>query len=857
MNLIGLSSDISNFKYALLIKDTALERPQLKKYYGDPLSERGLPTEQLAIIGLPYADNNRVPAKEGRQTLIQTFQNLQRLGITDILIADTHYFKLATGKTNTGEQLGNVLKPKFDEFNEFNIVLSINYQALYYNDAQAIPLNNSLDTFSALMTNTYSETGKDIIHSEYYPKELFQVEETLNALHQYPRLTCDIETFSLRFYEAGLGTIAFAWDKHNGVAISVEHGLHLNKYAENVRTLLKQFFENYEGRLIFHNALFDVKVLIYQLFMNHPHDIQGMRYGLNVFRDSIDTLVLTFIATNTTAGNNLKLKHQALEFAGNYAIDAEEIKDIQSIPPAQLLSYNLIDCLSTWYVFEKYAPVVQNTPSLAQFYKDIAQPSLGPTIKMMLVGLPINMDTVDRIIREIKVVNLQAKAAVLNHPATFESSLLIKGKKAREANVKLKKKFKLLSDFDFTFNPGSNSQIQVLLYDVLKLPVLGKTKKKAPSTSSNTLKRLLELDLDPSIKDLLRHLIEIGETNIILDNFLKKFKELAFDKGDTQPEFWINGNLKSCGTQGGRYSSTDPNMQNNPEHSTWGHAVKECFEAPEEWIFGAADFSSLEDRINAILTQDPNKIKVYTDGYDGHCLRAHSYFGEDMEDIDSSVGSINSIATKYPELRQNSKTPTFALTYEGTWITLVKNLGLSKEEAQRIETNYHQLYQVSDQFTKRNIEKASKDGYVELAFGLRLKTPILHRTVLNTKVTPYEAEKEGRSANNAITQSWGMLTNRAVIEFEKRLEQSPFYEDVLICNVIHDAIYVLIRRKAEVVYWVNINLIECMEWNDHPLIKSTDVPMKADLAIGPNLDNKTHVQNHATIEEIEGILESS
>ena len=106
------------------------------------------------------------------------------------------------------------------------------------------------------------------------------------------------------------------------------------------------------------------------------------------------------------------------------------------------------------------------------------------------------------------------------------------------------------------------------------------------------------------------------------------------------------------------------------------------------------------------MTKDPNKIKVYTDGYCGHCLRAHTYFGEQMPDIDkNSVESINSIEHKYPDLRQLSKAPTFLLTYQGTYHGLIKNCGFSEEVAKQIEELYHKLYEHSDVFIAERIQK--------------------------------------------------------------------------------------------------------------------------------------------------------
>ena len=103
-------------------------------------------------------------------------------------------------------------------------------------------------------------------------------------------------------------------------------------------------------------------------------------------------------------------------------------------------------------------------------------------------------------------------------------------------------------------------------------------------------------------------------------------------------------------------------MQNLPSGSTYGKLIKSVFQSPDNWIFCGADFNALEDRINTLLTRDPNKEKVYTDGYDGHCLRAYSYFGTQMPDIINTVDSINSIKKKYPNLRSDSKAPTFLLT---------------------------------------------------------------------------------------------------------------------------------------------------------------------------------------------------
>jgi DNA polymerase-1 len=848
MKVIPFSPDHDKMRIGILIKDAAMEEAPLKSYYVDRCEALGIPKEQLVAIGVRYDANNKVNAKDGKEYAVKLLKVVDSLKLDTLLVADTNYYKFLTKITKTTTKLGAVEPCAIPGYEHINVLLSVNYQALYYNDRMRFNLDESVRALANFKNSGQVKIGTNIIKKAVYPKSIREIRHALVDLMRYGALTCDVETFSLRFQHAGLGTIAFGTDKHRGVAFDVSHTE--SRHTQTILRMLKDFFNNYKGHLVFHNALFDVKILVYTLYMDHPKDYIGMQEGLDTFKKIHDTMVLTYIATNSTAGNKLGLKENTLEFTGDYAED--EIADIRKIKLKPLLKYNLIDCLATWYLLDKHDAVLQD-PKLAGFYKTIAQPSLIPTIKMMLVGLPLDMDQVFKTEAMLQAVADNAMKYLIKHILIRQAEKLIAEVACVAANKKLKKLVKTPNQFVIPFNPGSDNHLRILIHDVMGLPIVDRTKTKMASTKAKVLERHIHRTNDIAHKKVLEALIEIAGTSIILTNFIKNFKELAFYKKPGEP--WLNGNLKTTGTQGLRYSSSDPNMQNMPSTSQYAKFIKACFRAPKGWCIGGADFASLEDRINAILTQDPNKIKVYTDGYDGHCLRAFSYFGHLMSNIIDNVAGINSIAKKYPELRQKSKTPTFALTYEGTWFTLVKNLGLTESEAKSIEKNYHELYKVSDAFAKKNIDTAAQTGHVELAFGAKLRTPVLRQSILNSVKTPYEAVKEGRSANNAVTQSWGVLTNRAVIEFEERLAKRPdLIPFVLICNVIHDAIYVLMKKEAKVIKWVNDNLIECMRWNDHPAIKSKTVPMEAELDIGPDLGHQIRVPNHATTNEIEVIL---
>jgi len=131
---------------------------------------------------------------------------------------------------------------------------------------------------------------------------------------------------------------------------------------------------------------------------------------------------------------------------------------------------------------------------------------------------------------------------------------------------------------------------------------------------------------------LLQSLIALGDVKILRNTFINAFQTKSIPKSDNRN--YLHGNFNIGGTVSGRMSSNKPNLQNMPSTGTdYAKAFKDCFSAPDGWLMVGADFASLEDRIAALTTKDSQKLKLYTDGYDGHCLRAYAYFKEKMPDI--------------------------------------------------------------------------------------------------------------------------------------------------------------------------------------------------------------------------------
>lgn len=860
------------YKIAVLLKNTAFNKQEILTNYIRPLNSMGVVSSDLIAFTLEYNDQGKAPVGFVKAYLGNLLPALDSVGVTHLYVTDATYFKVLTKQTRAEPHFGYVLPCKVEGYEHLSVVLGLNYQSMIYNPELQAKLTLSLDTLASVINGSYQELGVGIIHSAQYPNTVQDIALALENLHLYPELTADIEAFSLRFNEAGIGTCAFAWDEHNGLAFacdyqptilddgsfhkecpqesgSMHHGF--KRINKEVRQLLLNFLVTYKGSLTWHNAAYDVKVIIYTLWMQDLLDTAGLLEGLDVMtRDFHDTKIIAYLATNSTAGNVLGLKSLAHEFAGNWA--KEDIKDIRLIPLQELLQYNLVDALSTFFVKKKYTPLMVQDQQ-ERIYFDMMLPSLLTIIQMELTGMPMDATTVVEARTELEKQRDEHLAIIQGSPVIKMLNLVLQenawtndyeARKAKAVNPGkiLPKPKEAFTDLEF--NPNSGPQLQRLLYEQMGMPVIDYTDTKQPATGADTIEKLINHTQEPAYKAILAALIGYGKVTKILSTFIPAF-ERGIDKADGRK--YLHGSFNLGGTVSGRLSSSDPNMQNLPAGSTFGKLIKSCFMAPKGWLFAGADFNSLEDYISALTTKDPNKLNVYIKGFDGHCLRAAYYFRDELPHIDlDDPKSVNTIKDQYAELRQDSKAPTFALTYQGTAFTLMNNLGWSEQKSKAIEKNYHELYKVSDQYVQSRLAQASKDGYVEVAFGLRVRTPLLKQVVYGSSRMPYEAAAEGRTAGNALGQSYGLLNNRAANEFMAKVRASKYRLDIKPVALIHDAIYILIRDDLEVVEWANRELIKSMQWQQLPEIQHDTVKLGAALDIfWPSWAKATTLPNNA------------
>ena len=676
-----------------------------------------------------------------------------------------------------------------------------------------------------IIDGTYENQSNYSINKAKYPDDIRSIDLALQKLKSYSTLTCDIECNGLKFYNAGLISIAFAYSKHDGVAFRIDN-------KKPIMALLKDFFDTYSGKLVFHNMAFDATNLIYNLYMNGLEDRKGQYEGLsNLFRTGCfdDTMLMAYLSTNSCAGNHLGLKELAMEYSGDYGIKVGD--DTENIDDKVLLEYNLKDVLSTYYLYEKYSKKLLEENQV-DTYKNIFLPSLKVITYTQLGGLFIDKPSLVKAKRELEDRIGQCIDDIHSDPRTKQVEDILSQNLADKWNNEGHKITKTKDDYKIVFNPGSSKHLTCLIYGVMKKPVTKLTKKKSPSTSSDVIE---EMNIKNPDK-LLENIVNWSKAQKILTAFIPAFESTPDSLGGKR----LYGNFHLGGTVSGRLSSSDINLQQLPSTgSPYAHLIKSIFRAPKGWVFMGCDYRSLEDRISAITTNDPNKVKVYTEGYDGHCLRSYHYFKDQMADItkelkehpENEVKIINSIKKVHPDLRQNSKAATFALTYQGTYLTLMDHFGFSEEKAKQIEKAYHDLYKVSDDWVKSHLKDAEKNGYVICAFGLKVRTPLLNACVMRNKNTPKEASAEARTAGNALGQSFGLLNCRAVNATMDKVWNSKYRYDIIPVAQIHDASYYMVRDNYDCIAFLNQVLTTEMKWNDDPMIQNKDVELGGDMEI--------------------------
>ncbi|WP_309984109.1 DNA polymerase I [Herbaspirillum seropedicae] len=348
------------------------------------------------------------------------------------------------------------------------------------------------------------------------------------------------------------------------------------------------------------------------------------------------------------------------------------------------------------------------------------------------------------------------------------------------------------------FNLNSPKQLGEILFGKLELPVVKKTASGAPSTDEEVLQKLAEDYPLPKVLLDYRGLAKLKST---YTDKLPKMVNPATGR--------VHTNYAQAVAVTGRLSSNDPNLQNIPIRTAEGRRIREAFVAPEGSVIVSADYSQIELRIMAHISEDENMLKAFANNEDIHRATAAEIFGIAPEQVES-------------EQRRYAKVINFGLIYGMSAFGLASNLGIERAAAQMYIDKYFMRFSGVKRYMDETRLQAKARGYVETVFGRRLWLPEIN--------SPNGPRRQGaeRAAINAPMQGTAAdLIKMAMIAVQDWLETNSLQTRMIM--QVHDELVLEVpQQELEV---VREKLPELMK-----NVAELKVPLLAEVGIGKNWD---------------------
>ncbi|MGD8188445.1 DNA polymerase I [Brevibacillus ginsengisoli] len=344
------------------------------------------------------------------------------------------------------------------------------------------------------------------------------------------------------------------------------------------------------------------------------------------------------------------------------------------------------------------------------------------------------------------------------------------------------------------FNINSPKQLGEILYDKLALPVLKKT-KTGPSTSADVLEKLAPYH--PIIETIL-HFRQLGKLrSTYIEGLLKEIHPRTSK---------IHTRFNQATTATGRLSSTEPNLQNIPIRLEEGRKIREAFVPSEEgWYMLASDYSQIELRILAHISQDANLIDAFQKGMDIHTRTAMDVFGVEEGEVTSLM-------------RRQAKAVNFGIVYGISDYGLSQNLNITRKEAGEFIERYFSVFSGVKRYMEEIVEQAKKDGYVTTLLHRRRYLPDIKSSNFNLR-----SFAERTAMNTPIQGTAADIIKLAMIRMQERMEELKLRSKMLL--QVHD----------ELVFEVPEDELATMQQIVPEVMEEAlqlDVPLKVDVHYG-------------------------
>lgn len=609
------------------------------------------------------------------------------------------------------------MKLQFEKI--FNLQTSVPSEQIQKTSSSKKP-NDSFDLFShyedenqTSVMNHFNQLSNTTHHYQVVAQGL-GFELFLKSLMSQTSVCFDTETTALKTIDAELVGIAFSWEASKGFYLPIPEN---REEAMVVLDKLRPFFESESIEKVGQNMKYDIKVLF--------------NYGIHVKGIMFDTMIAHYLINPDMRHNMDVLAETYLKYSPQPIDDligkkGKNQKNMRDVDLESIKEYAVEDADVTLQLKAHFEPILKETDTY-KLYNEIEMPLINVLASMEYEGIKLDVDFLKSLSQDLT-----------NDIKTLEVNIY-------EAA-------------GHSFNIGSPKQLGEILFDQLKIggSKIKKTKTGQYATGEEILSSLVKAH--PIINDILDYRQLIKLQNTYVDALPLQVNSKT---GRVHTDY-----LQTVAATG-RLSSNNPNLQNIPIRTERGRQIRKAFVAKnEDYILLAADYSQIELRIIAALSQEENMIEAFRNNEDIHKSTASKVFNIPLSEV-----------TK--EQRSHAKTVNFGIIYGVSAFGLSNQTSLSRSESASLIDQYYQTYPKLKQFIQDQINSARQLGYVQTILGRRRYLPDIHSA--NAIV---RGQAERNAVNAPIQGSAADIIKIAMINIHRKISENKFKSRMLL--QVHD-----------------------------------------------------------------------
>jgi len=588
-----------------------------------------------------------------------------------------------------------------------------------------------------------------------------QLQAWIDRLRAAGQFAFDTETDSLDPMQARLVGLSFSDEPGRGAYLPLGHdypGAPAQLAFDQAIALLRPLLADPSVRKLGQHGKYDLHVM--------------RRHGIALAGYADDTLLQSFVLNSGGARHDMD--SLAKRYLGYDTIKYEDVagKGAKQIPFSHVAiddatKYAAEDADITLRLHRVLAPKLAADPGLERVYREIEMPLVAVLERIESNGVRVDAEELRR------------------QSADLSKRMLAAQQKATELAGR-------------SFNLDSPKQLQALLFDELGLPAVVKTPKGQPSTNEEALEAIADQHELPRVILEYRGLAKLRST------YTDKLPEMINPHSGR-----VHTSYHQAGAATGRLSSTDPNLQNIPIRTDDGRRIRRAFVAPPGRLLLACDYSQIELRIMAHLSEDRGLVSAFESGADVHRATAAEVFGRPIDQVTANE-------------RRAAKAINFGLMYGMSAFGLARQLGIGRGEAQDYIALYFSRYPGVRDFMENTRQQAREKGYVETVFGRRL-----YLEYINSGSQGQRAGAERAAINAPMQGTAADIIKRAMVAVDGWL--AAHAERALMILQVHD----------ELVFEADEDFVDELRTQAGALMSAAAtlrVPLVVDAGVGKNWD---------------------